>query len=89
MPLICKVCSIENSYGTTICKDCGQPLTTEMTRILVTKTNEDTKQAVIDELMPMLTKGIIERFGLQKIQNKNVEDMSQKEKDAIIEKLMG
>ena len=88
MPLICKVCSIENSYGTTICMDCGQPLTTEMTRILVTKTNEDMKQSLIDEILPILTKGLIERLGLKKFQNKNVADMSQKEKDAIIEKLL-
>ncbi len=68
--------------------DCGQPLTTEMTRILVTKTNEDMKQSLIDEIMPILTKGLIERLGLKKFQNKNVADMSQKEKDAIIEKLL-
>ena len=37
MPLICKVCSTENSYDTTICMECGQALNTEMARILVTE----------------------------------------------------
>ena len=89
LPLICKVCHTENSYGTTICMDCGQPLTTEMARIIVTKDSQFDKKALIAEFMPEMARVFIESLGLTKKQTKSdIAKMSQKEKDKLLEKLL-
>ena len=40
-PLICRQCDSENSSARSICINCGNPLSTEMTRSLVKETNKN------------------------------------------------
>ena len=63
-PLICRQCDCENSYERSICSSCGNPLSTEMTRILVKEVNKTapTKEQIIKEVMPFVMEQVEKRY---------------------------
>ena len=88
-PLICRQCDTENSYDRSICSHCGNPLSTEMTRILVSEINKPVdNQKLIDELLPKLKEKLSEKMeSAKRFTKAEIAKMTQKQKDKILEDL--
>jgi integrase/ribosomal protein L40E len=65
-PLICRQCEAENSYDRSFCIECGNTLTTEMTRILVKETNKaiPTQEEIIEKIMPFVMEKIQSTYSI-------------------------
>ena len=63
-PLICRQCDTENSYDRSICNHCGNPLSTELTRILVKETSKNvpTEEQIIEKIMPFVMQQVEKRY---------------------------
>ena len=87
-PLICRQCDSENSYDRSICINCGNPLSTEMTRLLVKETNKNllTKDEVVDEVIPFVMEYVEKRYG--GITPELVEKMTGEQAKIILKKMV-
>jgi hypothetical protein len=89
-PLFCSQCDTENSYDRSICIECGNTLTTEMTRILVkeSKIKMPSKEDIIAAALPALQNAFFEGLGLsEKESDMEVDDMTKEQMKTVLKKL--
>jgi len=89
-PLFCSQCDTENSYDRSICIECGNTLTTEMTRILVkeSKIKIPSKEDIIAAALPALQNAFFEKLELSdKEIDVDIDDMTKDQMKTILKKL--
>ena len=89
-PLFCSQCDSENSYDRSICIECGNTLTTEMTRILVkeSKIKMPSKEDIIAAALPALQNAFFEKLELSdKEIDVDIDDMTKDQMKTILKKL--
>jgi integrase len=89
-PLFCRQCDTENSYDRSLCFECGNPLSTEMTRILVkeTKVKMPSKEEIIAAALPALQNAFFDGLGLsEKETDMEIDDMTEEQVKNILKKI--